>query len=186
MNVERSHFIIGGIVLVAHVLVLSLARVAQRAPEDVARPAEPVSAQLIVQSETWDRVPAPQLRLEAPPRIETSLREIQFVDSVEAELAAISGPASAPRLMRYQTADISNYARRAHLLQGHPVTVILLVNVLEDGRAGSVDVSRSSGNAEIDSAAVDYALELQWVPATRERVPVATRIALPVTLSVSS
>jgi TonB family protein len=127
-------------------------------------------------------VPAPQVRLEEPPPLEPALRQIQFGDSVEDELAGITGSASAPRLSRFQTADVGAYARRAHVNEGRAVTVVLVVNVLEDGSTGSADISRSSGNATVDAAAVDYALELRWIPGTRNQQPLAMRVLLPVVL----
>jgi TonB family protein len=173
----------GGGILLAHLLVVGLA-VSGNSSRSTERPPVFVTfGQIFVQSESPDRVPLPLLTLDAV-NVDSQLSQIQFDDSIEEDLGAVIGSVSAPRLSRYQSVDLSVYARRAEVLPSHPVTVILAVSVLEDGRAGSVDVSRSSGNAAADAAAVDYALELRWIPGTRDRIPRAMRILLPVTLSV--
>ena len=142
------------------------------------------TAQIIVQSQMWDKVPVPEVTLDSPVIEDSSLKVVQFDDSVDDELAGVIAPASAPRLSAFQTVGVSAYARRARILPGRPVTVVLVISVREDGRAGSVDVSRSSGNSVIDAAAVDYALELQWIPGTRDHTPEVMRVTLPVTLSL--
>ena len=184
---RRSRLAIGGIVFALHCAIVAAAFT--RSTDSVlptrAQTEFISTAQIIVQSETWDRVPAPDVQLQSVMLSERNLKQIQFAESLEDELAGVIGPASAPRLSRFQTADVAMYARRAHVRAGHPVTVVLIVNVLEDGQAGSVDVQRSSGISDADAAAVDYALELRWIPGTRNQQPLSMRVLLPVTLTTS-
>jgi TonB family protein len=187
-EVLGSRVLVAGAVLLGHLmLVVPLALHSSGYLRPVpAPPSFVTSAQIIVQSNEWDRVPVQQVSLETLPVPEPSLTQVQFTNSIEDELSGVTGPASAPRLSHFQTADVTTYARRAHVRAGHPITVVLIVTVLEDGRAGSVDVRRSSGNANIDAAAVDYALELRWIPGTRGQQPLPMRVLLPVVLSTAS
>ena len=184
-----SRLLITGAIVAAHVAIITLglrALLPTRTARADVRGEFFTTAQIIVQSQMWDKVPVPEVTLDSPVIEDSSLKLVQFDDSVEDELAGVIAPASAPRLSQFQTVGVSEYARRAHILPGHPVTVVLVVSVREDGRAGSVDVSRSSGNSVIDAAAVDYALELHWIPGTRDHTPEVMRVTLPVTLSLSS
>jgi TonB family protein len=187
-EVLGSRALVAGAVLLGHLMLvvpLALRSAAHLGP--VPSPSQVVmAAQIFVQSTDWDRVPVPQVPLETLPTPEPSLTQIQFTDSLEDESPGVTGPASAPRLSHFQTADVTTYARRAHVRAGHPITVVLVVTVGEDGRAGSVDVRRGSGNANIDAAAVDYALALRWIPGTRNQQPRSMRVLLPVVLSTPS
>ena len=187
-NRIHSRALIAGAVLLVHLTLLTpLAFHGVRGALHAGRPAPFVTVvQIIVQSDAWDRVPVPDIALEQPSVPELTLETVRFADSLEDELAGISGPASAPRLSRFQIADVSVYVRRAHVRAGRPATVVLIVNVLEDGRSGSVDVRRRSGDSAVDAAAVDYALELRWIPGTKNQQPQAMRVLLPVTLTTSS
>ena len=64
------------------------------------------------------------------------------------------------------------------------MTVVVSVQVDEKGGASSVDVTRSSGMATADAAAIDYALSLRWIPGTVDRNPQSMRVILPVTLVI--
>lgn len=181
----RAKILIGAAIVAAHALALS---VVVRPRTDRSGRTQPVAfvstAQFIVQSSAWDRTPIPEVTLDTPRVESSSLEVVQFDTSVEEELAGVIAPASAPRLSRFQVADVTAYARRAQVAAGHPRTVVLAVEVGEDGAATSVEVARSCGDATADAAAVDYALELRWVPATRDRGAISVRVLLPVTLSI--
>jgi len=140
--------------------------------------------QLTVQPESWDKLPTPEVTLQNP-HLEATLAQIRFDDPIEDELAGFTGSSSAPRLSRFQRVDVREYARRAHVQPGKPATVVLVVRVGEDGYANAVDIARSCGNSRVDAAAVDYALELHWIPGTQNHIPQAQRILLAVILSAS-
>jgi TonB family protein len=106
-------------------------------------------------------------------------------DPDDGALGGILAPASAPRLRTIQTVDTTAFARRAGLTAGQAKTVILIADIGEEGEPNQVDVLHSSGNTAVDAAAVDYALALRWIPATRERKPLSMRISFPVTLAVA-
>ncbi len=183
---SRVKVAIAAAIVAVHALALS---VVLRPATDWSERGRPVvfvsTAQFIVQSSTWDRTPVPEVNLETPPAELSSLEVVQFDTSVEDELAGVIAPASAPRLSRFQTADLAVYARRAQVVAGQARTVVLAVQVSEDGAAAAVEVARSCGDATADAAAVDYALELRWVPATRDGAPISVSVLLPVTLSIS-
>lgn len=171
-------------VLAAHVAAWCGMSFFDYAPS-AARPPEimVMTAEILQLREARDKVPAPDLQLAVPARPDINApQDIQFDDSIEDDLAAIIAPASAPHLARVQTADPTAFALRAHLPPGRPTTVILRLEVTPEGSVGSADVVSTSNNAAADAAAVDYALELRWVPGTVDRKPVRMRIRFPVTL----
>ncbi len=102
------------------------------------------------------------------------------------KLAAVVSPASAPRLARVQSVDPGSFARRAHLQPGRPFTVVLRVKVMEDGLVSAADVVRTSDNPAADAAAIGYALELRWVPGTKNQNPETMAVSFPVTLVAPS
>jgi TonB family protein len=175
---------IGGLILGLHlVLLASFDRLASQRVELASTPTEFYAiAQLIVQSPKWDRVPAPEVEMESVPIDVNGPRLVQFDDSEDESLSGVVGPASAPRLSRFQSADVGDFARRAAILPGHPMTVVLSVQVSADGGASAVDIVRSCGLAAADRSAIDYALLLHWIPGTVDHAPRSMRVILPVTL----
>jgi len=141
-----------------------------------------VTAEFIGREGASNRVPAPELDLQRVPIEFAPLREIDFDDSGEDELAEVTGATSAPHLARVQRVDPAAFARRARLPPGHAFTVLLRIEVREDGSVSSADLVRTSGDALADTAAIAYALELRWVPGTVSRSPTTMRVNFPVTL----
>jgi TonB family protein len=144
----------------------------------------PLTVEIIGMSGALDKVPAPDLQLESVPVDSAGLQEIDFDDSVQDELSAVTAPVSAPHLARVQSVDPVVFAHRAHLAPGTALTVLLRLEVREDGFVGSADIVRSSGNAVADAAALDYALALRWVPGTNGGSPRTMRVDYPVTLAL--
>lgn len=176
--------LIAALIVAVHVIVVGLFThfEARRQLADVTASEFFVPAQIIVQLPRWDKVPAPEVDLDDVPVDRNALRLVQFDDSEQDALAGIVGPASAPHLSRFQSVDVQDFAMRAGIAPQHPVTVVLSVQVGEDGGASDVNIVRSSGLAAADAAAIDYALALRWIPGTVDRNPRAMRIMLPVTL----
>jgi TonB family protein len=69
----------------------------------------------------------------------------------------------APRMLDGSLSDLKVYARRAGLQPGQSAFVVLLIEVLPDGRVGQVQVDVSSGLEQVDLAAVEYARSLEWI-----------------------
>ncbi len=180
----RPKLLIAGLILGIHLLLLvSFDRFASRRVERASIPAEFYAvAQLIVQSPKWDTVPAPQMEMESVPVDVNGPRLVQFDDAEDDSLSGVIGPASAPRLSRFQSVDVGDFARRAAIMPGHPLTVVLSVQVSADGGASAVDVVRSCGQTAGDRSAIDYALLLRWIPGTVDRVARSMRVILPVIL----
>jgi len=76
----------------------------------------------------------------------------------------------------------ASFARRAGLTAGQVAGVLLTVEVLPNGRTGTVEVLRGFGNAMVDAAAVAYARHLRWTPGTQNHHAQPMRINLPVVL----
>jgi TonB family protein len=142
------------------------------------------TAEIIQLKDVSDKIPIPDLQLLQPRLDPIALQEIRFDESIDDELGAIVGAVSTPRLARIQSVDPMSFACRAHLSAGGAVTAVVRVDVMEDGLADSVDIIQTSGNAAADSAAVEYALQLRWIPGTIERMPSKMRVRLPVTLAI--
>jgi TonB family protein len=85
--------------------------------------------------------------------------QIEF--EVERNDAALS---AAPSLIGRTQMDMSPYVREASLLPGGGVTVVLRIEVLEDGTPGRIQVDTSGGTRQIDQAAIDYARTRHWNP----------------------
>lgn len=63
---------------------------------------------------------------------------------------------------------------------GHTGTVVLSVQVLENGRVGEVRLLQSSGFAKLDQSALREARKWRFVPGTRDGVPVALWKQVPI------
>ena len=181
---SRPKLLTAGLVLGVHLLLLAgLDHFASHRLQRVSAPAEFYAiAQIIVQSPKWDTVPAPPMEMESVPVDVNGPRLVQFDDAEDDSLSGVIGPASAPRLSRFQSVDVGDFARRAAIMPGHPLTVVLSVQVSAEGGAIAVDVVRSCGLTAGDRSAIDYALLLRWIPGTVDRVPRSMRVILPVTL----
>jgi len=69
---------------------------------------------------------------------------------------------------------------RAARRRGEEGTVMLLVEVLSNGRVGRVDVEKSSGFELLDGAAVKAVRRWRFVPAKKGLTPVSARVRIPV------
>jgi TonB family protein len=69
---------------------------------------------------------------------------------------------AAPTLDQTNSADLGPYVVKAALGPGQGATVVLRVEVLESGDPGRILVDVSSGNPQVDRAAVDYARAQHW------------------------
>jgi len=71
---------------------------------------------------------------------------------------------SAPVLVPGLAIDPRPFAVQARLVGEQEAMIVLMIEVLADGHPGAIAVERSGGTGEIDTAAVDYARTLRWVP----------------------
>ena len=120
--------------------------------------------------------PATEIRVtESPGRasIETSGDATQssgWTESVESALDRSPGYMHNPK---------PAYPRAARR-RGEEGTVMLLVEVLSNGRVGRVDVEKSSGFELLDGAAVKAVRRWRFVPAKKGLTPVSARVRIPV------
>jgi TonB family protein len=173
----------GGAVILAHAVVLAVL-INPPTTTQPRRQAQDMTATLIEvadQSATWDTVSLPDIQLVTPTLDADSLKIVSFEDPEED--SGVVGSASSPRLSRVQSVRPEFFARKAGVQR--PQTVVLAVLVLADGRVGDVQVTRSSGSAAADAAAIEYARMLRWIPGTKDHRPQAMRISFPVILSLS-
>jgi protein TonB len=85
-------------------------------------------------------------------------------------------PLTAPR---YQTVTRPAYPEVSRA-RGEQGTVLLLVKVLSDGRAGEVRLKRSSGHPALDTAAQEAVAAWRFVPGRRGPRPVETWVDIPI------
>jgi TonB family protein len=182
-----SRILVIGAIIVGHALLVELFMnldTHPRSHSNLQADVQITAAQFVVQSVDRDGVPLPEVQLDTVPVGLNDLKLIQFEDPDQYDLSSIVGSASAPRLARVQEVQAVDFARRAHIELGHPKTILLSVEVREDGTVGSIDVARSSGDPVADEAAIDYALSLHWIPGTADHEPRSMRVILPVTLFI--
>lgn len=67
---------------------------------------------------------------------------------------------------------------------GHSGTVVLSVQVLENGRVGEVRILQSSGYAKLDESALREARRWRFLPGTRDGVPVVLWKQIPITFQI--
>jgi TonB family protein len=161
-------------IALVHIVGIKMVNVGERRERPVLTD-EAASAFIINDIRNSGVTPLPAIRLTTIASDSDSLSELLFEDSVDTELSEVSGAASAPHLARVQWVSQSTYRSRARVLPAQTATVVLALKILCDGSVSSADVVRSSGYVLADSAAVDYALALRWVPATRQRIPIESR-----------
>lgn len=83
---------------------------------------------------------------------------------------------SAPAYTYNPKPSYSRAARR----RGQQGTVILLVEVLPNGRVGGIDIDRSSGHQLLDDAAVKAVKKWRFTPAKKGRTSVRAWVKIPV------
>jgi protein TonB len=64
--------------------------------------------------------------------------------------------------------------------RGQQGTVVLLVEVRANGRAGEIEIEKSSGYELLDNAAVKAIRRWRFVPAEKAGIPVGTKVKIPV------
>ena len=180
----RMRVLAGGAVILAHATALAILVSSTSArPWSWKGDVEPKTAiEILDEPRGLDTIPLPDIKL-AVPSLDTDVLDVVNFDDSDNEEGVVIGSASAPRLSRLQTVSSAVFARKAGVVPGHPATVVLAILISEEGRVNDAQVARSSGNAAVDAAAVDYALTLRWIPGTQNHQPHAMRITFPIILS---
>jgi TonB family protein len=111
------------------------------------------------------------------------LSEIEQEPDAPESTALQFGQFIPPRPEEVGGETISQFERKASLKPGQMVRVILRVEVLPDGATGTVAIDTASGIPSADSAAVEYARSLRWVPASYGGEPTTMKVRLPVILT---
>lgn len=77
----------------------------------------------------------------------------------------------APTLQGDGRSGIQPYLQQAGLRRGDGATVVLRIEVLESGDPGRIEIDISSGNRQVDQAAMDYARIQHWYAGRANGVP---------------
>ena len=181
---DLSRVVSTAVVIGIHVLAFAvLSSLSLRADRGMAKMSTPMEAALVEtlarNEDSWLPAPPPEIApgvIELP---EPTLGDISE-DANEGTAPTLSGMFIPPRPDSTTPSGLSQFARQASLPAGKMVRVILRVEVLPDGSTGTVAIDTASGFPSADSAAVEYARTLRWVPASYGGEPTAMKVRLPV------
>jgi TonB family protein len=129
-------------------------------------------------------LPNPPLRFIEPVIDPPPLPALRFEDDIFAQSSSNSViPFIPPRLDPELLPDSSSYAAQAGLSIGSSATVLFALDISDTGFVTAAFVQKSSGNAQVDAAAIEYAKTLRWIPGTMNGSPHAMRIRFATTLT---
>jgi protein TonB len=139
------------------------------------------------------QVQAPAAQAPAPAQAAAQVPAQAATPATAPAAAPSSGPASAaesvmPASTRSTDADYKaaylNNPRPAYPLlairQGAQGQVLLLVEVLTDGRAGRIELEKSSGHAALDAAAINAVRAWRFTPARKDGLLAAQTVSIPI------
>ncbi len=140
------------------------------------------------------QVPAPaQAAAQVPAQVAGQVPAQAATPATAPAAAPSSGPAPAaesvmPASTRstdadYKAAYLKNPTPAYPLLairQGAQGQVLLLVEVLTDGRAGRIDLEKSSGHAALDAAAINAVRAWRFTPARKDGLLAAQTVSIPI------
>jgi protein TonB len=139
------------------------------------------------------QVQAPAAQAPAPAQAAAQVPAQAATPATAPAAASSSGPAPAaesvmPASSRSTDADYKaaylNNPRPAYPLlairQGAQGQVLLLVQVLTDGRAGRIDLEKSSGHAALDAAAINAVRAWRFTPARKDGLLAAQTVSIPI------
>ena len=152
--------------------------------------AAPAPAPAPVQAQAATPAPAP---VPAPVQAQAATPAPAPVQAQAQAAAPSSGPAPAaesvmPASTRstdadYKAAYLKNPRPAYPLLairQGAQGQVLLLVEVLTDGRAGRIELEKSSGHAALDAAAINAVRAWRFTPARKDGLLAAQTVSIPI------
>jgi protein TonB len=139
------------------------------------------------------QVQAPAAQAPAPAQAAAQVPAQAATPATAPAAAPSSGPAPAaesvmPASTRSTDADYKaaylNNPRPAYPLlairQGAQGQVLLLVEVLTDGRAGRIELEKSSGHAALDAAAINAVRAWRFTPARKDGLLAAQTVSIPI------
>jgi protein TonB len=139
------------------------------------------------------QVQAPAAQAPSPAQAAAQVPAQAATPATAPAAASSSGPAPAaesvmPASTRSTDADYKaaylNNPRPAYPLlairQGAQGQVLLLVEVLTDGRAGRIELEKSSGHAALDAAAINAVRAWRFTPARKDGLLAAQTVSIPI------
>lgn len=116
--------------------------------------------------------PATPERTPAPPPQAPASERVATLDHADSGRAEASSPAQRARLRQAIELELARHFRYPRLAQrrGWEGTVVLTVRVLADGRLDDIRVTRSSGRALLDRAALRSLAGIERLPELADRV----------------
>lgn len=155
-------------------------------PEHATVP-EPVR-QIEVQEEAYEvaaveepHAVAPPTEIGMPPDGPTG----EITDQVARDNQAEKLETTLDRMPSYRYNPKPQYPRAARR-RGQEGKLLLLVEVLPGGRAGKIEIEKSSGYELLDNAAIDTVKKWRFVPAKRGATPVRAWVKIPVEFNLRS
>jgi hypothetical protein len=124
----------------------------------------------------FDFEPSPPARVVAPPLLEARALELAVEEPLKTPEVSIDPPNespptqsasamfSAPVLAAEGMLTLEDYLRGLGRVANAECTVLLQVEVLENGNAGAVTIERGCDDASHDALATEYLRQLRWIP----------------------
>jgi protein TonB len=174
-------------------IMVSLLSAPPPAPQKPTSPARPIAkAQKPINKQVKTPVSKPVVAQTSQPAIPASM-PVAATDSPVAEqenkttnskAVADAQPYQSPNFnAAYLNNPAPNYPSVSRRL-GEQGLVLLLVQVMTDGTAGSVALKTGSGSIRLDQAALEAVKKWQFIPAKRGDQPVSASVVVPVRFSL--
>jgi len=177
--------IAGAVVVALHIvaaLLFALPPLTEGAPGraagDPAMTVEFITPQTVTDVPVNGEIPAPSMG-ESWALTAVEMPVLPFDEVADTEPSA-SNEFRPPRLRPQHGPTLANLAASAGVVLAKTSRVILTVAVSAEGTAGEVGVAVSSGDAKLDSVAIEYARTLRWDPAIVQGRETNMSIRLPV------
>lgn len=148
---------------------------------DIVMPVD-IKATVTTEERMPSTVPVPEVRIKEINSHTLAISQVRFEFLQWGDITNVTANSSTPQLSSFQPVDVAVFARRAGLLAGQVISVVLSVEVLENGTVGRVELIRGSANERANAAAVAYAKKLRWTPGTESHHAQSMRIMLPISL----
>ncbi len=147
---------------------------------------KPVSKPVVPRLKPTTRPTAPSVEQTSAPITETS------APSAEPETRTAANNSKPADTQTYQPPNFNaaylnnpapNYPSLSRRL-GEQGRVLLRVQVMEDGTAGSVELQTGSGSTRLDQAALEAVKKWRFIPAKRGEQPISASVVVPLRFSI--
>ncbi|MFI3157828.1 MAG: energy transducer TonB [Methylococcaceae bacterium] len=126
-----------------------------------------------------EQTPTPVVETSAP-SAEPETKAAPVINSKSVDTQTYQSPSFNAAYLNNPAPSYPALSRRL----GEEGRVLLRVQVMEDGSAGSVELQTGSGSSRLDQAALEAVKKWRFVPAKRGEQPVSASVVVPVRFSI--